>query len=221
MQQWTSSFINYTMYLHYVITQRLMCEIVWHYAVIMLVLYLAVKIEGCCSYDVHMYFCTLQVLFYWLHDVVSWVGVTLHMTCLTERLADKDCLNYGGWIHVASGTLSRLSVCFALILAVSHSTHTHTHNVLWLYGVCPGQPVWAGTRRNIHPLTHGHQLSLIHGNLPVQSTRPTVFFHNLSPSFLWSTSWPGTLHFILHTFLHPVIVFFSQHVPIPTQPVFL
>ena len=33
--------------------------------------------------------------------------------------------------------------------------------------------------------------------------------------FFWSTSWPGTLHFILHTFLHPIIVFFSQHMPIP------
>jgi len=36
----------------------------------------------------------------------------------------------------------------------------------------------------------------IHGILPVQFTCLTVFFHNLSPSFLWSTSWPGTLHFI-------------------------
>jgi len=28
------------------------------------------------------------------------------------------------------------------------------------------------------------------------------------PSFLWYSSWSGTLHFILHTFLHPIIVFF-------------
>jgi len=59
----------------------------------------------------------------------------------------------------------------------------------------------------------------IHGNLRIQSTCSKVFFHNLSPSFLWSTSWPATLHFILHTFLHPIIVFFSQHMPIPSQPV--
>jgi len=49
----------------------------------------------------------------------------------------------------------------------------------------------------------GHQSSLtcflnhptitIHGILPVQFTCPTVFFHNLSPSFLWSTSWPISL----------------------------
>ena len=33
-------------------------------------------------------------------------------------------------------------------------THTHTHTtVLWLSGLCPGQPGSAGTRRNIHPLT--------------------------------------------------------------------
>ena len=32
--------------------------------------------------------------------------------------------------------------------------HTHTHTtVLRLCGFCPGQPGWAGTRRNIHPLT--------------------------------------------------------------------
>jgi len=33
-------------------------------------------------------------------------------------------------------------------------TYTHTHTtVLWLYGFCLGQPGWAGTTRNIHPLT--------------------------------------------------------------------
>ena len=60
--------------------------------------------------------------------------------------------------------------------------------------------------------------------LPVQSTFLTVFLYNLSPSFLWSTSsWPGILHFIglVHKFLHPIIVFFSQHTPIPLQPVLL
>jgi len=33
------------------------------------------------------------------------------------------------------------------------SLHNHTHNHLRLYGFCLGQPRWAGTRRNIHPLT--------------------------------------------------------------------
>jgi len=108
-------------------------------------------------------------------------------------------------------------------------THTHTHNcftALWLDFVRDnlGEPVPEET------FTHSnlswssivpcllHPSTMIHGILPVQST---VFFHNLSPSFVRSTSWPGTLHFILHTFLHPIIVFFSQHTPILSQPVSL
>ena len=107
-------------------------------------------------------------------------------------------------------------------IATLQYTHTHKHTtILWLYGFCSGQPRWAGTRRKIHPLTiivvinHPYLLppsTTIRGILPIQSTCLTVFIHNLSPSFLWSTSWPGTLHFILH-FLHPIIVFFSQHMP--------
>jgi len=53
----------------------------------------------------------------------------------------------------------------------------------------------------------------IHGILPVQSTHLKIFSRNLSPSFLWSTCWPGTLHFILHTFLHLIIVFFCSTCP--------
>jgi len=56
-----------------------------------------------------------------------------------------------------------------------------------------------------------HPSFTIHGILLVQFTCLAVFFHNLCPSFLWSTSWPGTLHFILHIFLHPIIVFFAAH----------
>jgi len=88
-------------------------------------------------------------------------------------------------------------------------THTHTHNHLRLSGFCPGQP---GTRRNIHPLT---PIMVINRSLSVSSiyydpwhplcsiSQPGSLFHNLCPSFLWSTSWPGTLHFIS-------IYFFTQ-----------
>jgi len=48
-----------------------------------------------------------------------------------------------------------------------YTAHTHTHTtVLRLCGICPRQPGWAGTRRNIHPLTlivvinHSNLLSL-------------------------------------------------------------
>jgi len=110
---------------------------------------------------------------------------------------------------------------YCCMVCMWYNTHT---TVLRLCGFCPGKPGWVGTRRNIHPLTlimvinHSYLLPpsiVIHGILPVQSTCFTVFFHNLCPSFLWSTSWPGTLYFILHTFLHPTIIFFSQHMPIP------
>jgi len=89
----------------------------------------------------------------------------------------------------------------------------------------PGKPVPEET------FTHSHQSwssiipylltpsVTIYGILPVQVTCLTVILHNLCPSFLWSTSWSGTLNFILHTFLHPIIVFFLQHMPIPSQPV--
>jgi len=60
-------------------------------------------------------------------------------------------------------------------------THTHT-TVLWLCGFCPGQAGWAGTRRNIHPLTlivvinHPYMLSpstTIHGILPIPCWKRT------------------------------------------------
>jgi len=52
--------------------------------------------------------------------------------------------------------------------------------------------------------------------IQLQFTRLTIFLHNLSPTPLWSTSCSEALHLIFHTFLHPISVFFSQHMPIPT-----
>jgi len=53
----------------------------------------------------------------------------------------------------------------------------------------------------------------VHSILHVQFMCLTVFLPNLSTCPLWSTSWSGTLHFILHTFLHPFIVFFYNTCP--------
>ena len=100
--------------------------------------------------------------------------------------------------------------------------HTHDHfPALWILSGIPG---WASNRRNIHPvipivvISHPLSASSIYydpWHHPCSIYVLGSLFHNLSPSFLWSTSWPGILHFILHTFLHPIIVFFSQHMPIP------
>jgi len=93
-----------------------------------------------------------------------------------------------------------------------HSTVRHTHTQPFYGSVDfvwdnPGEPVPEkhSPTTLIVVISHPCLLSpstTIHCILPIQSTCFTVFFHNLSPSFLWSTCSPGTLHFILHTFLH-------------------
>jgi len=112
------------------------------------------------------------------------------------------------------------------------ATHTHTYTQPF-YGSLdfvrnnPGEPVPEETFAHSHLSWSSIVSYLLHPSnttysiLPVQSTCLTVILHNLSPSFLWSTSRPGTLHFILHTFLHPIIVFFLQNMPIPSQPILL
>jgi len=83
--------------------------------------------------------------------------------------------------------------------AVTHK-HTHAHirfaACCILSGTTPGEPVPEET------FTHSHLSwsSIIPYLLPpsitihgIQFTCLTVFFHNLSPSFFWSTSWPGTI----------------------------
>jgi len=105
--------------------------------------------------------------------------------------------------------------------------HTHTHTQ-------PFNSLWSGTSRvgryqKKHSPTHTHDPSwspdilyhllpfiMITGILFVHFTCLTVLSYNLSPGPL---SW--TLNFILNTFLHPIIIFFSQHMPIQMQPVLL
>jgi len=96
------------------------------------------------------------------------------------------------------------------------------------YGPLSGT-TWVSQYQKKHSPTHNyldHQpsfVSFLHllwsTASPLFTLRAWQFLHNLSPSPLWSTSWSGTLHFILHSFLHQVIVFFSPHMPIPLQPV--
>jgi len=89
------------------------------------------------------------------------------------------------------------------------------------YGPLTGQCGWADTRRNIlHLLLYLSWYSAIlrqfpfiyydHSILPVQFICLTVFLNHLCPGPFWSSFWSRTLHFIPHTFLHPVIVSFSS-----------
>jgi len=80
-------------------------------------------------------------------------------------------------------------------------TYTHT-TVLRLFGFCPGQPGWAGTRRNIHPLAlivvinHPYLLppSTIHGILSIHVLY-SLFPQSLSKfSLVYLFAWHPTLH---------------------------
>jgi len=118
---------------------------------------------------------------------------------------------------------------------ISKQVHKSVNQQLLLHynrftALCPGLPRWASTRKKHSPthlfwsLSNLYQLlpsTTIHSILPVQFTCLTIFLHKLPLSSLWSTSWSGALHLILHKFLHPISVFFSQHMPIPLQPVLL
>jgi len=77
-------------------------------------------------------------------------------------------------------------ISYCKLVCITHTT------ILRLFGFCPRQPGWAGTRRNIHPLTpimvikYPYLLppsTTIHGILHIQSMHFTVFFYNLSPVF--------------------------------------
>jgi len=93
-----------------------------------------------------------------------------------------------------------------------YSVYTHTHTQPF-YGSVesvwdnPGEPVPEETFTHSHsswssiiPICFLHLLRTIASS--AFSPRALQSFSTISPSLLWSTSWPGTLHFILHTFLH-------------------
>jgi len=141
----------------------------------------------------------------------------LHPTAAIIRItAFKQCNNIPPWLP---------------LWAITH-TRSHTHNHFTALWILSGATQVRRYQKK-HSPTHtyrGHQSSLSASSIYYDPWHPLCsiyvpdslldFYHNISPSF-WSTSWPSTLHFILHTFLHPIIVFFSPHVPIPLQPVLL
>jgi len=133
-----------------------------------------------------------------------------------------------GFDHVDSHNHDRIKEskeCSTKAMILNQTT------VLQLSGFCQGQPGWAGTRRNVHPLTPiltiNHPLSASsvycdRWHPPCSIYVPGSFFAQpLSKCSLVYLFWSGTLHFILYTFLHPIIFFFSQHMPIISQTAML
>jgi len=126
---------------------------------------------------------------------------------LLKMFHNTRLTNYNNNHSVNKLPHARIQYTHAYTHACTHArtharTHTHTqpfyistdfvHNNLG-----ESVPEETFTHSSIVPYLL-HLSTMIHGILPVQSVCLTVIFHNLAPSFLWSTSWPGTLNFILH-----------------------
>jgi len=105
--------------------------------------------------------------------------------------------------------------------------NTHTQLFIGLLS----ETAQVGRYQKKHSPTHTHPdrqtsfINFLHLQRSLSSSLSVYVFDSLfqqpSPGPLWSSSWSGTLYFILLAFLHPVIVFFSQHMLIPSQPVLL
>jgi len=151
----------------------------------------------------------LRLTFYILITTQS--RLCRHLAVIYQSVEDRLNVFHSQWMLPAHQTTT-------LLLQLFYSPFVRDY---------PDEPVREETFNHSHLSWSSiilHQLTpstTIHSILPVQFMCLTVFLHNLSPCPLWSTSWSGTLHFIRHTFLHPIIVFFSQHMPIPLQPVLL
>jgi len=101
--------------------------------------------------------------------------------------------------HKSSKTLRALLVVGTKKCQRCTETHTHT-TVLRLSVFCPGLLGLVGTKKKTFTLSWWSIILYMllpsianHGTPPVQFMCLTVFLHNLCPSFLWSTSWSGTL----------------------------
>jgi len=110
---------------------------------------------------------------------------------------------------------------YMLNIQVYVSIVTYNNNNDYFTALCPGLPWWAGTRRNTHPPTiliiiQSLSASSIYHKLRAWQSFHTTSFHalfglplGLEPSTSYS------IHFFTQS------VFFSQHMPIPSQPVLL
>jgi len=135
------------------------------------------------------------------------------------------------WILLKQETVSCSGISWTICKSASRTrqiTMPAPHCSVFLQAGCPScRPTVSKHWRQTHPswssdiLYHLPPFTTIHGILFVRFTSLTVLSDNLSPGPLWFSSWPWTLNFILYAFLHPIIIIFSQHMPIPTQPVLL
>ena len=116
-----------------------------------------------------------------------------------------------------------LNGCVCLV----YNTHTKPFNGLL------SRTTRLGWYQKKHSPTHthpDHQTSFINFLLLLRSIASSLFnlcawqsfsTTSLQVLFGFPLGLGPSLYYILHTFLHPIIIFFSQHKPIQTQPVLL
>ena len=152
------------------------------------------------------------------------MGSALQFDSLFSQQHFCSKLSKSVYVHQSYSALSQCRFLDRVKYLHAFRVKSHTH-------IRPFNGPWSKTTRvgryqKKHSPTHTHPdhwssfINLLH-ILCVQFTCLAVLTDNLSPGPLWSSSWPWTLYFILHAFLQPDIIFFSQHMPIPTQPVLL
>ena len=144
------------------------------------------------------------------------------MRVLVAIACNFNCHNLLSFSSSHRWTLLKLSCCD---LFVSPSIHPNALPALW---ILPGT-TRVNQYQKEHSLTHtyhGHQSSFICFLHLLQSMASPLLNLHAWQSFctisdqVFNGLPPGMAHhFILHTFLHPIIVFFLQHMP--SQPVSL
>ena len=97
------------------------------------------------------------------------------------------------WQHIHTQPFNSLLAGTTGVGWYQKKTFTHSH------------PSWLSDI-----LYHLPPFTTIYSILFIQFTCLRVLFDNLFPGPLWSSSWSWTHYSILHTFLHPIIIFFRS-----------
>ena len=128
------------------------------------------------------------------------------------------------WRHGQRSTYS----CFtsASIVWLVMVTQTATVLLQPFYGPLPGT-TWMRQYHKKHSPTptypdhHSYFISYLHLLWSIASSLFNLHVDSHFAQPFSKSSWSGTLHFMLCTFLHPIIIFFLQHMPIPSRCVLL